>query len=113
VTRERRPNGNTTCKNGHTHSSESFDRFAVSAKPLAAKPLADLAPELERLRDYRGRLDSAVERLGETLVEIGDSNDPLDDNQIVDRAAVKLKMLYNMLLAAGVTEGILNAAVRG
>lgn len=31
-TRERRPNGNTTCENGHTHSSAAFDRHAASAR---------------------------------------------------------------------------------
>jgi hypothetical protein len=64
-------------------------------------------------RDYRSRLDPAVEHLGITLVELGDKNDPVDDDVIVTRAAFKLKMLYDMLLAAGVSEGILNAAMRG
>lgn len=62
--------------------------------------------------DYRSRLDPAVETLGMTLVTIGDNNDAINDDEIVHRAATKLQMLYDMLVAAGVNEGILRAAVR-
>ena len=63
--------------------------------------------------EYRSRIDPAIETLGCTLVSLGDNDAPLNDDEIVHRAANKLQMLYDMLIAAGVTEGVLRAAVRG
>jgi hypothetical protein len=104
VERERRPNGNTTCANGHTWTSATFDRHELSAQQIEASKNADA--------DYRSRVDPEIESLGMVLIEIGDKNDPLSDDALVKRAAGKLRMLYEMLIAAGVSEGILKAAVR-
>jgi hypothetical protein len=61
--------------------------------------------------EYRGRVDPAIEELGVALVELGDNDDPLNDDEIVRRAANKLRMLHEML-ATVLTPGILKAAMR-
>lgn len=40
VTRERRPNGDTVCENGHRHSSASFDRHAAGFDAAVEEILA-------------------------------------------------------------------------
>lgn len=62
--------------------------------------------------EYRSRVDPAIETLGCTLVHMGDSSDALTDAEIIERATTRLKMLYDMLIAAGLNERILRAAVR-
>ena len=64
----------------------------------------------EFLRDYRGKMDCACEALAIKLGELGIET-PRDDHELVEIASKKLGTLFEMLKAAGVTEGILRAVM--
>jgi hypothetical protein len=66
---------------------------------------------IDFLRDYRSRLDCACEGLAITLGDIG-IDEALDDEKLIDTASRKLKMMFDMLIAAGIHPDLLKAAVR-
>lgn len=62
--------------------------------------------------EYRDRLDCPMEDLTVALFGVGDSAPvPLEDWQIVERAATKIKMLKEMVLATGMNEALLKACM--
>ena len=63
------------------------------------------------LQHYRDKMDPYIEELGATLGDLGYTKEGLDDYMLVEAATRKLKTLHSMLLAAGMTEGILKAVM--
>lgn len=62
-------------------------------------------------QEYYNRLDPAIENLAMTLQQLGFQKENLNDDEIVDIAAKKLKMLHSMLLAANVTENMISVCM--
>lgn len=63
-------------------------------------------------REYRESLDLPMEDLTVALYGFGDGDGvPKEDWEIVERAAIKIKMLKEMILAAGLTEGLLKVCM--
>lgn len=63
-------------------------------------------------REYRESMDLPMEDLTIALFGFGDGdNVPLEDWQLVERAATKIKMLKEMLLATGMNEALLKACM--
>lgn len=62
-------------------------------------------------REYRVQMDLPMEDL--TVALFGTGSDPveLEDWQIVERAAAKINMLKEMLLATGLNENLLKACM--
>lgn len=60
---------------------------------------------------YRDRMDGSMEGLSLTLKSLGWKGEGLPDNEIVDVAGAKLRVLFDMLHAAGLSKGILRAVM--
>jgi len=110
LTRERRPNGNDRCTAGHTYPSRDAANGPLPTVEAPGK-LAS-GESVESLTEYRSRVDCACEGLAMTLGDIG-ITEAHDDDKLIEIASAKLKMLFDMLLAAGLNENLLKAAVRG
>lgn len=61
--------------------------------------------------EYRMEMDLPMEDLTVALFGVGGDPVPLEDWQIVERAAAKIKMLKEMLLATGLNENLLKACM--
>lgn len=70
------------------------------------------AHDVETLVGYRARMDGACEVLFDTMNELG-IKDAYSDDQMVELAANKLKVLFEMVQAAGINESMLKAVMRG
>ena len=70
-----------------------------------------MSESIEFLRDYRSKMDVATEALAMKLVELGVSDKPKDDDELVDVATRKIGTLFEMLKASGLNEGILRAVM--
>lgn len=62
------------------------------------------------LRNYRSKMDMACEELAMRLGDLGVTK-PMDDDELVQLAGRKLATLFEMLKAAGISEGILKAVM--
>ena len=60
-------------------------------------------------KDYKNRMDFPMENLAITLDSIGLKKEGLLDHELVEIAAKKLATMHKMLLAAGISKGILDA----
>lgn len=69
-----------------------------------------LAETPRQLREYRSKMDSACEHLAMVFDSFGVKT-PMDDDELVERAAKKIKTLHQMLLATGLSKGILQAVM--
>lgn len=112
--RERRPNGNDTGVCGHVYPSSAALTTPVLTETGGEPTVIVNGESMEALANYRSRLDAATERLAGTLYEIGfRSQFVLSDDEVVDVASNKLRMLCEMLLAGGMNPGVLAAALKG
>ena len=62
-------------------------------------------------QDYRDLMDSPVEELAVAIWGVSSSIPVMDDHEIVSRAAGKVKMLKEMLLATGMSPALLKACL--
>jgi hypothetical protein len=60
---------------------------------------------------YRDLMDSPVEELAVAIWGVSSGVSPMDDHEIVSRAAGKVKMLKEMLLATGMSPALLKACL--
>lgn len=67
---------------------------------------------LTGLQDYRDRMEGPMEGLAHVLDSFGITV-AMGDSEMVAFATGKLKMMHEMLIAAGITPGILAAALKG
>jgi hypothetical protein len=104
--RERRPNGNDVCSAGHSYPSSS----ALNSPITNGKP----QPGARALKDteYALVMDGPMEALANTLAGMGVDDGACTDAQIVEIAARKLQMMFDMLLATGMNENLLKAAIK-
>lgn len=64
-----------------------------------------------KCEEYRSSLDPACENLALTLKELGFTRQGLKDSELIEVAARKMKTMHSMLLAAGLSRGILDAVI--
>lgn len=68
----------------------------------------------QNTQDYRDKMVFPMKSLKYALMDLGyDSGIENEDHELVDVAAKKLNMLYEMLLATGISKNLLKAAMNG
>jgi len=66
---------------------------------------------VEKLQKYRDDMDLPMEILASTLGELGWKGESAADSEVVEVATRKLRVLHSMLLASGITAGMLQAVM--
>jgi hypothetical protein len=70
-----------------------------------------VAEDPDFLQKYRNNMDMPMEILASTLGELGWKGEGAADSEVVEVATRKLRTLHSMLLASGITAGMLQAVM--
>lgn len=63
-------------------------------------------------RQYREDMELPMEDLAYTMWGISDTQEPMEDSEIVEHAARKIRMLSDMLRATGMSPALLAACMK-
>lgn len=63
-------------------------------------------------QNYRDKMEFPMEELAAAMFGVCDQGEPMEDHEIVSKAAAKINMLKQMILATGMSKGLLDAAMK-